>query len=380
MSAGALPHSGKSMPHPDRAPINDAPLLRGDRRAVTVLFSDLTGYTALNELLDPEDVAMLLARIKTIAIRTIEAHGGSVNQFVGDEVMAIFGLPVAHEDDPRRAVAAAMDMHAAVRDLNQEIDVVLPEPLRLHSGIQTGIVVAEHRDRREGLVSATGDTVNTAARLLSAAPADLIYIGTSTQTAVTPFFRTVFVAELELKGKAATMPVWRVEASTGVRTRFEAVAARGLGPLSGRVEESALWQAALAQAREHAYVMHVVGEPGIGKSRLTHSFCAKAVTAGVQLIRGGCLESGRVVPYSAFATALRMFLGVSPDDPASAVVEAIRSREPAKDQPSHIAVLLHLLSADSAEYPLSVQQSGDRLPSAIAEVLTAWLGGVSKSG
>ncbi|MCZ6645284.1 MAG: adenylate/guanylate cyclase domain-containing protein, partial [SAR324 cluster bacterium] len=106
-----------------------------------MLFSDLSGYTAMNEQLDPEEVEGVMSRIKVEAVRIVEAHGGIVNQFVGDEVLALFGIPTAHEDDPRRAVRAALELHELARTMSPEVEAKIGRPLRMHSGIHSGLIV-----------------------------------------------------------------------------------------------------------------------------------------------------------------------------------------------------------------------------------------------
>jgi class 3 adenylate cyclase len=130
-----------------------------------VLFADLSGYTALNQALDPEDVARVLNQLKVGATRIVEANGGVVNQFVGDEVMALFGVPRAHDDDAQRAVRAALELRDHVRALGDELAPQLGTALRMHIGINTGLMITQLRDGRDGLYGVTGDTVNTAARL-----------------------------------------------------------------------------------------------------------------------------------------------------------------------------------------------------------------------
>ena len=156
-----------------------------------MLFSDLTGYTAMNERLDPEEVQGIMSRIKSEAVRIVEGFGGSANQFVGDEILALFGIPVAHKDDPVRAVRAAQELHDKVRRISPEVEQRLGQPIRLHSGICTGLVVTHHADDRDGRVGITGDTVNTGARLKAQAPDDTILVSPETRRAVAEQFELV---------------------------------------------------------------------------------------------------------------------------------------------------------------------------------------------
>jgi class 3 adenylate cyclase len=157
---------------------DDEPMDEGERRQATVVFSDLAGYTALTERRDPEDVEALLTLIKREATRVVERHGGTVNQFVGDEVMALFGVPVARRDDPARAVAAALELHATVREVVRGSHI--GEGLAMHTGICTGLVIIRRSDSRAGTWVCTGDTVNVGARLRSVAEADEVLVDSAT--------------------------------------------------------------------------------------------------------------------------------------------------------------------------------------------------------
>ena len=182
----------------------------GERRQATVVFSDLSGYTSMNEILDPEEVEAIMSRIKQEAVRIVERHGGIVNQFVGDEVLALFGIPTAHEDDPVRAVRAARELHNLVRQISPEVEERISTRLRMHSGISTGLVVTHLRDFRDGSYGITGDTVNIGARLASHSEADEILVSPETHGLIAPYFNTEAIEELTVKGKTQpTIPFLR---------------------------------------------------------------------------------------------------------------------------------------------------------------------------
>jgi len=164
----------------DSLKATDTTKLSGERRQATILFSDLSGYTAMNEILDPEEVLDIMQNTKAESIKIIEKNGGTVNQFVGDEVLALFGIPVAHVDDPSRAAISALQLHAYVRSISGPIEKSINRELRLHSGINSGLVVTTSWDSREGKIGITGDTINTAARLLNSAKPDQILVSNLT--------------------------------------------------------------------------------------------------------------------------------------------------------------------------------------------------------
>jgi class 3 adenylate cyclase len=205
-------------PHADAAQpfANDT----GERRQATVLFSDLSGYTAMNERLDPEEVRSIVGNIKGEAVRIVEEHGGIVNQFVGDEVMALFGVPQAHEDDPVRAVRAARDLHALVRSLAPKVESRSGMPLRLHSGISAGLIVTGTEDKRNGTFGVTGDAVNTGARLAAHAEADAVLVSEEIQRVIADYFETEPLTPVALKGKTGRITPYRVAEQTGITSRF----------------------------------------------------------------------------------------------------------------------------------------------------------------
>jgi class 3 adenylate cyclase/tetratricopeptide (TPR) repeat protein len=235
----------------------------GERRYATVLFSDLSGYTAMNESLDPEDVRAVMARIKEQAVRIVEAYGGSVNQFVGDEVLALFGIPTAHKDDPVRAVSAAFELHDLVRHISPEVENKVGRPIRMHSGVATGLVVTHRSDDRDGRVGITGDTVNVGARLKSLADDDTVLVCPETRREVQGAFELQESEDTKLKGRASSITPYRVVgALSGSNT--------DTFPFVGRHAELSRIDGAINDCLEKkaGQVLVLSGEPGIGKSRL----------------------------------------------------------------------------------------------------------------
>jgi len=147
------------------SPPKAAVIPEGERRHATIMLSDLSGYTAMNEMLDPETVQEIMRRVQGIAETIVADHGGIINQTVGDEIVALFGFPTAHENDQGAAVQAALALHAAVRELSDDVPLRTGRRLAMHTGIATGLSVFSRSDERGGLYSVTGDTINTAARL-----------------------------------------------------------------------------------------------------------------------------------------------------------------------------------------------------------------------
>ncbi len=264
---------------------------REERKIVTVLFADLVGFTSRSERMDVEDVRGTLAPYHALLREQLEHYGGTVEKFIGDAVMALFGAPVAHEDDPERAVRAALSIRAAIDRLNDE------EPgldLHVRVGVNTGealVVLGADAARGEGMAS--GDVVNTAARLQTAAPVDGILVGETTYHATDRAITYRSADPVVAKGKSQLLPVWEaVEA----RARLGVdVVQRPTTPLVGRGEEVDLLLDALRRCRSERAVQLVtlVGVPGIGKSRLVWELM-QAVERDPDFITW---RQGRSVPY-----------------------------------------------------------------------------------
>ena len=292
----------------------------GERRHATVVFSDLTGYTALNEAFDPEEVDALMARIKHEAVQVIERHGGRVNQFVGDEVMALFGIPVARRDDPRRAVSAALELHRVVDGIAADHAQRLGRRLAMHTGVQTGLVIARRSDSRSGDYTLTGDTVNTAARLRSLAAPGEVVVSAQTWQQVSDYFDAVAGKAVEVKGKERPLVPYRILAE---REQPRG----GSRPLVGRAEEMAQFTA-LAQAcvqRGRGRLVLVRGDPGLGKSRLVAEFLHLARELGITCHAATVLDFGARTGHDALRMLVQSLLGLPADADEPSRAEALQT-------------------------------------------------------
>jgi class 3 adenylate cyclase/tetratricopeptide (TPR) repeat protein len=312
---------------------------------VSLLFSDLSGYTALAEGSDPEDVDLLRRAVSALAQRIIESHGGTLSQFFGDGLMAIFGLPQSHEDDGRRAVDAALELHQQVRALRAPASLVGFEA-RMHSGVDTGLVLARLGDMRNGQYELTGDAVNTAARLCALAGPDVLFASEGTLRGVDGLFRIEAIAPLAVKGKRRPVVAYQVLGRSQARTRFEARARRGLTPLVGRTGELERLKGAMADALQaRNRIVGVVGPAGIGKTRLLDELTRWAADSDANIYRVGCDSYGNVAPFHPFLQLLRQLLDVRAEVPlaeATATVEGQLADLPGMAE--HLPALLHLLS------------------------------------
>ncbi len=290
--------------------------MREERRVVTALFADVAGSTELTERLDPEDARDLIGTAVARMVGAVERFGGTVKDLAGDGVLALFGAPVAHEDDPERAVRAGLAMVEAV------------DTVAIRVGIETGLVILGPVGAGTRVeYGATGDTINVAARLQSHAPPGGVLVGAVTQRAARSLFDWGEERRFELKGKAE--PVAAFEAlrarDGGDRGRDEGVST----PMIGRDDERAraLERATRALAGEGG-VLVIVGEPGIGKSRLVDEVRRSVTSAGgVRWLEGRCASFGQTTPYLPLREILLGALELSEDQPNLA--EAAAARLPA---------------------------------------------------
>ncbi|MFQ5666163.1 MAG: adenylate/guanylate cyclase domain-containing protein [Candidatus Binatia bacterium] len=244
--------------------------LEGERRQVTVLFADMEGFTALAEQLDPEEVHQIINRC--FELITTEVHGfeGTINQYTGDGVMALFGAPIAHEDGPRRAIHAALAIQQALRHYSEELRNARGFGVQMRIGLNTGtVVVGKIGDDLRMDYTAVGDTTNLAARLEQAAVPGSVLISAATQKLVAGFFETRDLGTLQVKGHIAPLRAFEVLRARGRRARLDVAAERGLTPLVGRDRELATLSDLFQQVKGgHGQVVFIAGDAGIGKSRL----------------------------------------------------------------------------------------------------------------
>ena len=292
---------------------------REERKRVSVLFADLVGFTSRAERLDPEEVRALQAPYWTRVKAEIERYGGTVEKFIGDAVMALFGAPTAHEDDPERAVRAALSIREAIgadEDLQVRIAITTGEAL-----VSLGARLAEG----EGMAS--GDVVNTASRLQSSAPANGILVDETTYRATAPAIEYRDAEPVQAKGKTEPIPVWE---AVEPRWRFGVdVEQRGPAELVGRGEELDVLTDALARARREraSQLVTLVGVPGIGKSRLVYEL-SLVVVADPDLIywrQGRSLPYGEGVTFWALGEMVKGHAGILDTDAAEDAEQKLRA-------------------------------------------------------
>jgi class 3 adenylate cyclase len=316
---------------------------REERRIVSVVFVDLVGFTSRSEQLDPEDVRAILTPYHGTVRDELESFGGIVEKFVGDAVMAVFGAPTAHGDDPERAVRAALAVREAVGALNTE----QPElELRIRGAVNTGEAVVTLSARPAlGEAMVAGDVVNTASRLQQHAPVGEIVVGEETYRSTRAAIEYDPVEPVTAKGKAEPIAAWRAVAAaspTGERHLSST-------PFVGRSREvgllDATWERVERERRPH--LITVLGTPGVGKSRLSAEFTQRISSRGGRVVRGRCLPYRERSAYGPFAMQVKELAGIyDSDDVATAtgklrtLVEQLVGKEEAQTVAGHIAILL----------------------------------------
>jgi class 3 adenylate cyclase/tetratricopeptide (TPR) repeat protein len=290
----------------------------GERKLVTVLFADVVGFTGLAERLDPEEVHSLMIRAFEVMLDEVHRYEGTVNQFLGDGIMALFGAPIGHEDHAERAVYAAMGIRKALE--------VLPGAglsgtrLTVRQGLNTGTVVVGSigTDLRMDY-TAVGDTTNVAARLQQVAEPGRILISEATYRVVSGYVHTRPLGRLALKGKSEPIGGWEIISKRAPRTRLEVRAEGGLTPFVGRGREMRTLFERFEEAKAgNGQVVLVTGEPGIGKSRLLTEF-RRRLTDDFTWLEGHCISFVRSSPFSPMIDLLKRNFHIEEEDAEAAV-------------------------------------------------------------
>ncbi len=339
------------------APAPEVPNLSEERRRATVLFADLSGYTTIAERLDPEDTKALVDGALRRLSREVTEREGHVDKYIGDNVMAVFGAPVAHEDDPERAVRAGLAMQGAMDEINAEIaarEATRDVELALRVGINSGDVLA---GRMGDQYTVIGDAVNVAARLQAASRVGAVTVGGSTHRSTAGAIEYRDLEPLALKGKSQAIPAWE---AVGVIDEASQPESRPAAPLVGRDEELALLLTLFDRAvrESRPYLVTVFGQAGVGKSRLLNELGAAlgSRTDSVDTLVGRSPAYGTITTYAAMGEILRERFGISraeaPDVGVTKLVagiEGLSDNEEAVDAPRTAAQIVRILGIDSSD-------------------------------
>ncbi|MDO8615818.1 MAG: adenylate/guanylate cyclase domain-containing protein [Dehalococcoidia bacterium] len=337
--------------------LRDRASLEGERRTVTVLFADAAGFTPLSERLDEEDVYDLMQGCLARMMDAVHHYEGTVVQFTGDGVMALFGAPIAHEDTARRAVAAGLEMQRALEEYARDVhERDRGIECRFRVGLNTGpVVVGKISDDLDMEYTALGDTVNLASRMQELAEPGTVHLTENTYRLARDYFECEPLGALSVKGKSAPVVAYKAlrEKST-VRTRFQAATERGLTPFVGRAQELNVLRGYFQQAqRGQGHVAFVSGEAGLGKSRLLLEFRRSILDEPIRWLEGHCSSYGKRIPYLPISDLIKRNFGVDEGDNDARIIRRVEEgiadwEDAAKATAPYLKYLLNVDPGDPA--------------------------------
>ena len=290
--------------------------IEGERKLVTVFFADIANYTALSEKLDPEEVHQIMDGCFTILMDEIHRYEGTINQFTGDGVMALFGAPVAHEDHAQRACHAALAIQRAMGVYGDTIKNNTGLDFIMRIGLNSGpVIVGSIGDDLRMDYTAIGDTTNLAARMETTARPGTVFVTNHTYKLVKDFFDCASLGALQVKGKEEPLEAYELIKASEIETRFEASVAKGLTRFVGRKNSMSALADAFDKAKAGAgQVVGIVGEAGVGKSRLLLEFQNIVFDENYTYLEGQCLHYGGSIAYLPLIDILKNYFGIKDDD------------------------------------------------------------------
>jgi class 3 adenylate cyclase/tetratricopeptide (TPR) repeat protein len=363
-------------PHLTEKILASRAVLEGERKQVTILFSDLKDSTELIKDLDPEAAQQLLDPALHHMMEAVHRYEGTVNQVLGDGIMALFGAPIAHEDHAVRACYAALAMQAAMREYTEEVRRAHGLEMRIRVGLNSGEVVVRtigndlHMD-----YSAVGQTTHLAARMEQLATPGSTRLTAATLRLVEGLVRVNALGQVPVKGLAETVEVFELVGASAVRGRLQAAVVRGLTRFVGREREiEALGQALKRAAAGHGQVLAMVGEAGVGKSRLAYEFIHSHRTEGCLVLESASVSYGKATPYFPVIDLLKRYAHVEERDDARTIRAKVTGQVLTLDEALQEAVpallsLLDALPADSPFQKLDPPQRRQRTLDALKRVL-----------
>jgi class 3 adenylate cyclase/tetratricopeptide (TPR) repeat protein len=338
--------------------------LEGERRQVTVLFADAAGFTTLAEKLDPEEVHQILDRCFELITSAVHRFEGTINQYTGDGVMALFGAPIAHEDGPRRAVHAALAVQQGLRELSEEIERQRGFALQMRIGLNTGlVVVGKIGDDLRMDYTAVGDTTNVAARMQQLARPGSVVVSEATHKLIEGFFETLDLGEQQVKGHTP-MRAFEVLRTRGRRARLDVAVERGLTPLVGRERELATLLDLFHAAKSgHGQVALMVGEAGIGKSRLLLELrrALEQAKEEVTWLEGRCISFGQSIPFLPLIDQLRENFRIEEFDGEPEIIAKVEhGMRRLGGLEEHLPYIRYFLSVDPGDPAITVMDPSVR--------------------
>lgn len=347
---------------------SDRASLKGERRVVTALFCDVVGSTSLAEGMDPEDWGEVVAESMRTMGEVVDRYGGTVTEFGGDAVVALFGAPVAHEDDPYRAVRAGLEIADRMRSSATGLD----RPLHVRVGIHTGLVVVGDITAGDyNVYSALGDTLNVASRLQSLAQPGCVVISAETRHLLGSDVDARSMGATELKGRSTLVEVYAVDGVRGAAERR-----RGIpdltSPMVGRAEElERIVDLAARAAGGAGCAALVVGEPGVGKTRLVTEAEAALAPTGTRWAVGTCVPYDEDLPFHLVASVVRSLAGIGPGASSEVAVKSVRALTADVGASEHDAALERLLGTRSDGDSQSPEELRAEYAAAVGDLVAA---------
>ena len=351
--------------------------IEGERKQVTVMFCDMEGFSSLSDKIGDEDTYSIIDQVYEILIHKVHDYEGTVNEMTGDGILALFGAPIALENAPQRAIRSAYSIHRALTKFSDQMSTEknLP-PIKMRIGIHTGpVVVGTVGNNLRVEFKAVGDTVNMASRMEELAEAGSTYVTEDTFKMTEGFFRYEALGKKYVKGKEEPVGVYRVIAPSTRRTRFDVSAERGLTPFIGRDREIEILIDGFERAKSsRGQAFSIMGEAGLGKSRLLYEFRKAIANEDVTFLEGKCLPYSRGVAYHPVTDIIKSNFDIHEDDGEHEIREKVSKgiKELGIDETSTLPYLLDLLSITdngTDKTPMSPQARKDRIIEAFRRIV-----------
>jgi len=296
-----------------------------ERKHVTVLFSDLSGYTAMSERLDPEEVKEITGRIFEEIAQVVTKYDGFIEKFIGDAVMALFGVPEAHEDDPVRAIRTAREIHDLVEAIAPQLEGRVGQPVSMHTGINTGLVVTGEVDLKRGSHGVAGDTINLASRLSNLAKPGEILVGPETHGQVEGYFTFERLGPTTVKGKAEPIQIYKALSPRERPIKIHRLHGLRADLIGRKAEMTQLGEAVERLRKGTGTVFSICGDAGTGKSRLVEEFKASLDLQEIQWREGHAYAYSQNIPYFPLIDLLNRAWQIEEGDPPERIREKLES-------------------------------------------------------
>jgi len=361
--------------------------LEGEIKQVTVLFADVANYTALAHRLGPEEMHFIMKQLFDLLLDEVHRFEGTVNQFLGDGIMALFGAPIAHEDHAHRALHAALNMQDALQRWSATIEQEKEISITMRIGVNTGpVVVGSIGDDLRMDYTAVGDTTNLAARMQQIAEPGCIFVTDETRLLTEGYFEFHGCGKTEVKGESEPVEVYELTGLGEVRDKIDAARRLGLSKLVGRTQELSLMRSAFQDVqRGNGRVLYVSGEAGIGKSRLVLEFKETLAGEDLELFEWYCRAFGQGIPYHPLRETLGQYCTVTVGDTEEEIREKIGSgcgqmisshlpgSMSSEEKTEMVSICVRSILSDKIRADLAEHVEPERQRQATFEALEAWL-------